>query len=104
LIEAPDIFRAAKLLIDQHGEDAPLRAAQRADELLKDGDIDGSAVWGRILAAINELRRGRLEGEALNLGRERPTRAAPAPSGRRGEFPVRILHPRTPVPLAYISG
>jgi hypothetical protein len=27
----PDIYRAAKLLIDQHGEDAPLRAAEWAD-------------------------------------------------------------------------
>jgi hypothetical protein len=27
----PDIYRAVKLLIDQHGEDAPLRAAERAD-------------------------------------------------------------------------
>ncbi len=25
----PDIFRAAKLLMDQHGENAPLRAAER---------------------------------------------------------------------------
>jgi len=29
----PDIYRAAKLLIDQHGDDAPLRTARRADEL-----------------------------------------------------------------------
>lgn len=27
----PDIYRAAKLLADQHGEDAPIRAAERAD-------------------------------------------------------------------------
>jgi hypothetical protein len=31
-------------------------AAGRADELLEDGDIDGSAVWRRILAAIEELQ------------------------------------------------
>ena len=66
MIDDPDIFRAAKLLIDQHGEDAALRAAQRADELLEEGDLDGSAVWGRILAAVEELRRGRREGESLN--------------------------------------
>jgi hypothetical protein len=66
MIDDPDIFRAGKLLIGQHGEDAPLRAAQRADELLKDGDIDGSAVWGRILTGVKELRRGRREGEPLN--------------------------------------
>ena len=62
----PDIWRAARLLIDQHGEDAALRAAQRADELLEAGDMDGVAVWRRITAAIEELRRGRREGESLN--------------------------------------
>jgi hypothetical protein len=70
VIEDPDIFRAATLLIDQHGEEAPLRAARRADELLKDGDVDGSAVWGRILTAVKELRRGRRDGEPLNYRRK----------------------------------
>ena len=27
-----DIYRSAKLLIDQHGEDAPIFAAMRVDE------------------------------------------------------------------------
>jgi hypothetical protein len=40
----PDIFRAAKLLVDKHGEDAPIWAAQRADKLLDEGDMEGSAV------------------------------------------------------------
>jgi hypothetical protein len=56
MIEDPDIWRAAKLLIDQHGEDAALRAAQRADVLLEDGDLDGNTVWRRILLAIGELQ------------------------------------------------
>ena len=29
-----DIWRSAKLLVNQHGADAPIRAAQRADALL----------------------------------------------------------------------
>jgi hypothetical protein len=62
----PDIFCAAKLLIDQHGEDAPLRAGERADEFLEAGDMIGAATWRRILAAIEGLRRGRREEEALN--------------------------------------
>jgi len=33
VISVPDIFGAAKLVIDQDGEDAPLRAARRSDEL-----------------------------------------------------------------------
>ena len=66
MIDDPDIFRAAKLLIDQHGDDAAIRAAQRADELLDEGDVDGVVVWRRILEAIDELQRGRREGELLN--------------------------------------
>jgi len=66
VIGDPDIFHAAKLLIDKHGNDAAIRAAQRADELLADGDMEGSSVWRRILEAIEELQRGRREGEPLN--------------------------------------
>ena len=66
MIENPDIFRDAVLLIDQHGEHAAFRAAQRADELLAQGHLEGSGVWRRILAAIQELRRGRQDGEPLN--------------------------------------
>ena len=66
MIDDPDIFRAAKLLIDKHGDDAAIRAAQRADELADEGDMDGAAVWRRILEAIDELTRGRREGEAVN--------------------------------------
>ena len=34
----PDIYRTAKLLIDQHGEEAATNAAGRADLLLEDGE------------------------------------------------------------------
>ena len=66
MISDPDIFRAAKLLIDKHGDDAAIRAAQRADGLLKGGDMDGAAVWRQILEAIDELQRERRDDEALN--------------------------------------
>jgi hypothetical protein len=62
----PDIYRAAKLLIDQHGADAGLRAAERADQLLEAGDMIGATTWRRIHKAIEELGRGRREGEKLN--------------------------------------
>lgn len=52
-----DIFRSAKLLLDKHGEDAELRAAEKHDAMLARGDVDGVLVWKRILAAIGELRR-----------------------------------------------
>jgi len=54
------------LQIDQHSADAGLRAAERADQLLDAGDMIGAATWRRILKAIEELRRGRREGETVN--------------------------------------
>ena len=35
-----------------HDEDAPIHAAMKADELLEAGDLDGYAVWKRILRAV----------------------------------------------------
>ena len=52
-----DVYRAAKLLVDRHGEDAPIHAAVRADELMDAGHMDGRAVWLRIKAAVEELLR-----------------------------------------------
>jgi hypothetical protein len=51
-----DIFRSAKLLIDQHGADAPIHAAMRVDALIETGDVDGVSVWKRVLRAIGELQ------------------------------------------------
>ena len=50
-----DIYRTAKVLVDQHGEDAPIHAAMTADELMAKGDLDGQAIWKLILKAIDEL-------------------------------------------------
>ncbi len=51
-----DIYRSAKLLIDQHGAvEAEIHAAQRADALLEQGDMDGRRVWLRVLDAVKEL-------------------------------------------------
>ncbi len=50
-----DIYRTAAVLIKQHGQDAPIHAAMRADVLLEAGDMDGLAVWKRILRAVEEL-------------------------------------------------
>ena len=52
-----DIFRSASLLVKHHGEDAPIHAAMRADAMLDKGDLDGLAVWKRILRAVEELQR-----------------------------------------------
>ena len=49
-----DIWRAANLVIRQHGEDAEIVAAQRADLMLNRGDREGQLVWLRIRRAIAE--------------------------------------------------
>ncbi len=62
-----DIYRTASVLIREHGDEADLVAAMRADSFLEDGDIDGSAIWKRVLKAIKEIRREEPEdGAALN--------------------------------------
>jgi len=62
-----DIYRTASVLIREHGDEADLVAAVRADSLLEAGDMDGSAVWRRVLKAIKEIwREERHEGEAVN--------------------------------------
>jgi hypothetical protein len=62
----PDTFRTASLLIDQCGENAPLRSAERTDQLLDAGDMIGAKTWRRILEGIEEFRRGRNLGEPMN--------------------------------------
>ena len=52
-----NIYRSANLIVNQHGADAPIHAAMRADELLEAGDLDGVATWRRILRAVEELQR-----------------------------------------------
>ncbi len=52
-----EIWRAAQATIQVYGDEAGIHAAQRADELLAAGDMEGRAVWHRIERAIDELRR-----------------------------------------------
>ncbi len=51
-----DIWCSADLLVKRHGEDAPFHAAMQADPMLEAGDLDGLAVWKRILRAVEELQ------------------------------------------------
>ncbi len=51
------IYRAAEATITRYGDGAGLHAAQRADELLAAGDMEGRRVWHRIEEAIDELLR-----------------------------------------------
>ncbi len=67
MIGALDIYRSARLLVDQHGDEAPIHAAMQADAMLDKGDLDGAAVWRRIVEAINELLSTRpSDGESVH--------------------------------------
>ncbi len=56
MVDDIDIYRSARLLIDQDGDEAAIRAAERADAMREHGDMDGVAVWLRVLDAIRELQ------------------------------------------------
>ena len=70
MISDLDIWRAANLLMREHGGEAEIEAVSRADLLhaslkgsrpglrskLKRGDLDGQALWKRIRRAIVELQ------------------------------------------------
>ena len=43
-----DIYRSAAVLIREHGDNASLEAAPRADGILERGDVEGLAAWKRI--------------------------------------------------------
>ncbi len=62
-----EIYRAAHATISRYGDDAGLHAAQRADELMAAGDMEGRRVWQRIEEAIDELQRTALgDGEVVH--------------------------------------
>lgn len=64
-----DIWRTAKLLIDRHGDEAPVHVAVRADEVLADGviavksklDIHNGAVALRVMADLAMERLAEIE-------------------------------------------
>ncbi len=49
-----DIYRSANELIKQYGEAADMEAAMLANECIAAGDMEGKAVWLRIVKAIEE--------------------------------------------------
>ena len=51
-----DIYRAAQVLIDQHGASARHEAVTRAFARLARGDRQGWAEWRRVIAAIEDLQ------------------------------------------------
>ena len=62
-----DIWRSAQVMVKRYGRDAPLEAAQRADAMLDEGDMDGHAVWLRTVKAVEELLRQKpAQGEGVH--------------------------------------
>ena len=51
-----DIYRSAKLLIDQHSDEAAIHAALKSDARLESGDLDGAAARRSILAAVKQMQ------------------------------------------------
>ena len=60
-----DIYQSANLLVKQHGDDAAIHAAMRADAMLEAGDLESYAVWKRILRAVEELQGTAPKSETL---------------------------------------
>lgn len=52
-----DVYRTAQVLVREHGENAATEAAMRADRLLARGDMQGRAVWLRVVKAAEALLR-----------------------------------------------
>jgi hypothetical protein len=53
-----DTYRAAHLGVGQHGDDASIGVAMRADENMGRGDLDGQAGNMKALASICRWSRG----------------------------------------------
>ena len=62
-----DIWQAALPPVRRYGDDARLEAAQRAEQLLDEGDMAGAETWHRILNAIERLQaKAPAEGEKVH--------------------------------------
>ena len=51
------IYHSASVLLNRYGDGASLHAANKCDEMLDAGDLDGAALWMRINRAVLELGR-----------------------------------------------
>lgn len=57
-----EIWKSAKHVVEQHGEQAGAFAEARAQALLNKGDDDGWMTWTRIGAAILEMQEKQRRG------------------------------------------
>ncbi len=62
-----DIYRSAKLLIDQHGlKGASEHCVERIEALREEGDLEGAATWSRIRAALLDVSDIRFKDDRIN--------------------------------------
>jgi len=57
MISDLDIWRTAKMYIDQYGDNASMEAAKMFDAMTEKGDLDGRLVWNRVYQAILEFTK-----------------------------------------------
>ncbi|MPY74702.1 MAG: hypothetical protein GEU87_10610 [Alphaproteobacteria bacterium] len=62
-MQGRDLYRRAKLLIDEYGAGAAAHAGMQADLMLEHGDMEAFAQWKRLGRVILEIRamEGRTE-------------------------------------------
>jgi len=67
MVTTSDIWCIARAVISQHCEHAELHAAQRADALLAEGELEGYRMWKGVLAAIIAIQQPKpSHGERVN--------------------------------------
>jgi hypothetical protein len=57
-----EVYRVANTLMKSYGDEAGLVAIRRVGALSEQGDVEGAAVWLRVVDAIRELRSTTPEG------------------------------------------
>jgi hypothetical protein len=57
LASESEVLRLAREMIRQHGLQAAVRAAERVNDRIDDGDWRGRDVWARVVHAIHEMQR-----------------------------------------------
>jgi hypothetical protein len=61
-----EVWKKARGFIEHYCNDAPMKAASRADEARTEGKLDQQRFWKAVVTAINEMRRMPAKGERVN--------------------------------------
>lgn len=62
MISQKDIFISAQLLIKQYGDAAEAYASQQMHRLMEKDDVKGAGAWLAIIAAIDDLKNVKSQG------------------------------------------